>query len=93
MMLVGAGGGAASVLLAQGGYQVADTWSVGLALTYFRKRSAPLIVGFAVSAFAHGFYDVCMTIEDVGPALGAAIILALWVWAIRVTPRLVGLPH
>ena len=81
------------MLLAQGGYQVADTWSVGLALTYFRKRSAPLIVGFAVSAFAHGFYDVCMTIEDVGPALGAAIILALWVWAIRVTPRLVGLPH
>ena len=66
-------------------------WGVGLAVTYFQKKPVPLALGFALSVIAHGLYDVFITIQDIGPLLGALLILALWVWAIRVTPRLVGL--
>ena len=69
---------------------LAAPWGVGLALTVFRRKPVALPALFAFSCLVHGAYDVGVTSPGTGTLVSAGLILVLWVWAIRITPRLAG---
>lgn len=58
---------------------------LGSFLTTGRARS--LVVGFAISATAHGLYDFALAQTGVGHAVAVGVVLALWFWVLLQTSK------
>ncbi|MGQ0506802.1 MAG: PrsW family glutamic-type intramembrane protease [Myxococcaceae bacterium] len=68
----------------------AAPWGYALVAGVRDGRSAELVGGFAISAAAHGLYDLLLGRGASGPVriLAALVVLSLWIWFIRSVPFL-----
>lgn len=64
---------------------------LGLSMLVLRRRRGALALGLAISVAAHAGYDLLLARPSVPTALASLVVLALWVWLLRVTPRLARL--
>jgi RsiW-degrading membrane proteinase PrsW (M82 family) len=66
----------------------ASVWGAGLPALAFERRASPLLGWLALSALAHGGYDLLLARPEVPSFLAAGVVLGVWAWFIWVTPRL-----
>lgn len=64
----------------------AAPWGYGLSFLVLERRYWPLLVGFLLSATAHGAYDLLLAREV--NLVAVTIVAALWVWMLRTILRL-----
>lgn len=64
---------------------------LGVSGLFLRRRPVLLAAGFAVSALAHGLFDLLLARPPLPPAVAAGVVLVLWAWLIWMTPRLARL--
>lgn len=49
----------------------------------------PALLGFAIAAFLHGFYDFLVLLQPVAALpIAASLIIAIWIWRLRVMHRM-----
>ncbi|MBF5041840.1 PrsW family intramembrane metalloprotease [Aggregicoccus sp. 17bor-14] len=67
---------------------------LGLALAVLRRRpwALALPMGLALSAAAHALYDWLLAQPGLPPGVHTFVVLALWVWLMRMSPKLARLP-
>ena len=63
-------------------------WGLGLALFLLRKQRWGLPLGFGISVFVHGAYDILLSRPEIPSFTSSLLILALWIWLLVMTPRL-----
>jgi RsiW-degrading membrane proteinase PrsW (M82 family) len=66
----------------------ASVWGVGLPALVFERRVRPLLLSFAAAVAVHGLYDLALARTSLSSIAGAAVVLAVWIWFLRITPRL-----
>jgi RsiW-degrading membrane proteinase PrsW (M82 family) len=64
---------------------------LGLALLVLRGRRGALAIGLAISIAFHGAYDLLLARPNIPAAVAPMVVLALWLWLLRVTPGLARL--
>jgi len=69
----------------------ASIWAYWVTLAWLERRGllAATLAGFALAAFLHGIYDFMVLMYPVTALpLAAALIVAIWIWRLRLMRRL-----
>ena len=64
----------------------AAPWGWALGKAWAEKRVFPIVVGLLASVSCHGAYNMLLARPGIPKMASAAIVLALWLWVLKITP-------